>query len=432
MTHETDELADILTGVRIHARRGGVTGDRAWSGGRERRAEPLEVTRPGLGPESSTLQILPMRALDDIVPALRDLEADPIEPNICFGAEIMQATYPRLARDSDRGALRIACLWYRSGIEGDPPRLDLFAPVSIDRAGWPGRDVLRIASNEFLPVGVPLVRREGARETLRLFLDLLASPDIALPSVLLMPDQRMDGPVAVAIEAAGKRVRRVGEHERAVIRARLNGTSRTAIGLSAKRERNLARQRRRLQEQGALEHRIARTPSDIVDAMEAFVALELASWKGERGTALYSVRSVLAYARECVANLARTDRAQIHSLTLDGVAIASLIVLGSGADRITWKVAFDAAHAANSPGVQLLLDATRTFMEAGDGVDSIAVADHPVMDRLWTGRRSMADLVVALDDDPYPIVKVCDALERRRSWRGAAKSLLRRTGLRRR
>ena len=71
--------------------------------------------------------------------------------------------------------------------------------------------------------------------------------------------------------------------------------------------REFRRLKRRLADQGRLEHHVARGPDDIRLAVEAFLALEAAGWKGRQRTAMAVDRYRAAFAREAVHSLAELD-----------------------------------------------------------------------------------------------------------------------------
>ena len=72
----------------------------------------------------------------------------------------------------------------------------------------------------------------------------------------------------------------------------------------------------------------------------------------------YVTRPVVPAGKD-VLTLARDGKAAIVRLALAGHTIAALIVLRSGDTAWCWKIAYDERHARNSPGVQLVLHATR-------------------------------------------------------------------------
>ena len=427
MSVRDDIFADVLDAASTRARHGHGS-RRAWRAGTERR-EGLRVAHgTALGPDAWALELHPVRHLDRLADDIADLSARAAEPNLFFSLPVLRATFPRLARARPR---RSGTVWlmalYQAGGDGERERrLQLFAPLATPRLGWPARAAAMIAASEYTPVGTPLVDRDALAEAAERTVALLADPALALPPTLVMPETRMDGPVAAAFQNATRRLgvetETLGLHGRAVLRAG------QAHALSRRRERDHERQLRQLRARGTVRFETARTQGDVLTAFETFVALELASWKGRGGTALYNRKQITAFSRETVASLARDGACAIHELTLDGATIASLIVLGDPAsgDLCTWKTAYDAAHAPHSPGVLLMLHATRELAALpGVTVDSLARADHPVMNRVWADRITMGTLALATSSrGAGPFRSTVAAIERRERVREWARRLL--------
>jgi hypothetical protein len=88
---------------------------------------------------------------------------------------------------------------------------------------------------------------------------------------------------------------------------------------------------------------------------------------------------------------------EVHELALDDAPIASAIVLRSGARAFYWKTAYDERFAEFSPGVQLTLALSRA-LAAAPGlalIDSCALENHPMIDRIWPGRLALVDVAVS-------------------------------------
>ena len=108
-----------------------------------------------------------------------------------------------------------------------------------------------------------------------------------------------------------------------------------------------------------------------------------------------------AFAREAITDLAETDNVRIHTLNLDGEAIASMIVFIMSGTAYTWKTAYDEDFSAYSPGQLLMDNLTAVHLEDPNITitDSCAAPDHPVMSRLWRERCKMGTLIVGTDPD---------------------------------
>jgi len=81
-------------------------------------------------------------------------------------------------------------------------------------------------------------------------------------------------------------------------------------------------------------------------------------------------------------------------------AIAMVILLRAGSEACTYKTCYDETLSISSPGIHVLMEATRIILSMGDiaRMDSCAKADHPVADKLWPQRRAMADILIPARD----------------------------------
>jgi hypothetical protein len=133
------------------------------------------------------------------------------------------------------------------------------------------------------------------------------------------------------------------------------------------------------------------------DAFEVYLAMEAASWKGARGTALLCDAADAAFTRQLISALAAERSASVALLTVNGLAIAAQVVLYCGAMAYTWKTAFDASFGKFSPGA-LLIDKLTEQLFAADGIEAIESCSPQggFMAQLWDGRRATVDLVTDL------------------------------------
>ena len=191
--------------------------------------------------------------------------------------------------------------------------------------------------------------------------------------------------------------------------------------------RELKRQLRKLDDINPTEFKCANTSDSVHSAIEAFLTLELKGWKGRKGTALYNHKKIAAFSRQIVSELASVNQCEIFSLNQDNKPIASLIMLGRNGRLVPWKMAFDEKLSAYSPGMQVMVDATLNLKKRAKFVeaDSLAVADHVMMNRVWPDRVAITDLTVALTpQDTRQMQKVVESKQRLRSAKTFAKSVL--------
>lgn len=367
--------------------------------GLTRDADPAHIEILANNRPERKLAIYPASAGFDLVEELDYLCARTVESNVFFNPRFLAPAMPRL---EDR-EVRLAVI--RDGDEYRN-RLRLLVPFSVERPVVPlGVPVMRTWSSPFGPLGTPLVDRDDPVGVVEDFFSMLSRPHLKLPKVFVLADIRLDGPVASLLatvaEARGLMLVTTGQSQRPALESELDGDDYLKASLRAHHYREFRRLKRRLGDLGKLEHVVARGPEDIRHAIEGFLTLEAAGWKGRERTAMAIDRFRAAFAREAVHRLAEQDMCRIHSLTLDGRTIACLIVFVEAGVAYTWKTAYDETLASYSPGTLLMIEVTRQHLDDPNIMmtDSCAVPDHPVMSRLWAERKPMGTLVIGLTPD---------------------------------
>lgn len=364
-----------------------------------READPAHIEILANNRPERKLAVYPASAGFDLVEELDYLCARTVEPNVFFNPRFLAPAMPRL---EDR-EVRLAVI--RDGDEYRN-RLRLLVPFSVERPAVPlGVPVMRTWSSPFGPLGTPLVDRDDPVGVVEDFFSMLSRPHLKLPRVFVLPDVRLDGPVASVLatvaETRGLTMITTGKSERPMLESELDGEDYLKASLRSHHHREFRRLKRRLADLGQLEHVVARGPDEIRHAIENFLTLEAAGWKGRERTAMAIDRYRAAFAREAVHRLAEHDMCRIHSLTLDGRTIACLIVFVEAGVAYTWKTAYDETLSAYSPGTLLMIEVTHQHLEDPniEATDSCAVPDHPVMSRLWTERKPLGTFVVGLTPD---------------------------------
>ncbi|CDX34118.1 conserved hypothetical protein [Mesorhizobium sp. ORS 3359] len=367
--------------------------------GLAREVDPAHIELFASNRPERKLAIYPASAGFDLVEELDYLSARTVEPNVFFNPRFLAPAMPRL---EDR-EVRLAVI--RDGDEYRN-RLRLLVPFSVERPAIPlGVPVMRTWSSPFGPLGTPLVDRDDPIGVIEDFFSMLSRPHLKLPKVFVLPDMRLDGPVASLLtsfaDTRGLTLVTTGKLDRPVLESDADGEDYLKASLRSHHYREFRRLKRRLADLGKLEHIVARGPDEIRHAIESFLTLEAAGWKGRERTAMAIDRYRAAFAREAVHRLAEQDMCRIHLLTLDGRAIASLVVFVEAGVAYTWKTAYDETLSAYSPGTLLMIEVTKQHLDDPNIVmtDSCAVPDHPVMSRLWSERKPMGTLVVGLTPD---------------------------------
>lgn len=328
----------------------------------------------------------------------RDLARRAIEPNPFMEPDFALTAILHLP-ESQRPIM--AVVWQAVG---DEPRARMIGVWGFERGRFGAfGGVARTWKHKHGPLGTPLIDRLAAARSVDAILAWLRAKRLG-QSALILRDLAQGGPVArlIADRCAAQGLASTGlnEHERAALRpGDGDRTGQIRARHSRKHARELDRLARRLAECGEVDYGSASDPADIRYASEWFLALEQAGWKGRRGTAFLSDAGDAAFLRVAVRQLARSGKCRMDWIAIDGRPIAMAIVLRSGDRAYYWKTAFDESYARFSPGVQL----TRALAERqrADGAvqttDSCAIADHPMIDRLWPDRLAMFDLLIGVD-----------------------------------
>jgi hypothetical protein len=356
---------------------------------------------------------------------LEHLSYRALEPNVYFNPRFLAPAIPRL----DDRDVRLAVL---RDEQGDKSRLRLVMPYVIERPvmGGVGPVIMRSWATVFGPNGTPLIDGEDPAGTVDEFLDILARPHLALPGVLVLPQVYSDGPAARVLRAAALMkdfpVHSARGGARAVMETMLDGEAYLKAAFHPHHRRGYARLMRRLSELGTLEVTLTRDMAGIFERMEEFLVLENTGWKGQRRTAMAADRMQAAFGRETVNGMAARDMMRIMTLDLDGRAIASLLIMIENGVAYTWKIAYDEAYATYSPGMLLMIEATKALLDDPNVVsaDSCATPDHPMMDRIWTERKNMETLIIGLGPDKDGQARaVANQIDLYQRTRSAARSL---------
>jgi len=331
----------------------------------------------------------PLAALDALRGEWRELGRRALEPNVFYDPAFALAAAPVFG-----AGVSAVLVWSRAM----PARLIGLFPLRVERrygvistlTGW---------THPYAPLGVPLVDRDEADAAIGAFLDHVEA-EPKLPGLVMLPLIARDGPFATALARVlarhGGQSEGFGGHARALLAP---GADRAGyLGhVSHKKLKELGRQRRRLDEKGAVTFVSAHEPAGIAPALADFLMLEASGWKGRAGTAARQSADVLHFIQGAIAALSAEDRVRIDRLTRGAMPLAAAITLRAGDCAWFWKIAYDEDAARASPGVQLSVDLTKQLLadESLASVDSCATASHPMIDHLWGERLALTDLLIA-------------------------------------
>ncbi len=338
-------------------------------------------------------------ALAEHVAAWENLADDVIEPNAFFEPWLL---LPAI-RAFGAGQRLLFVLVYGpdpTRPQG-PARLLGFFPLERVRR-YKGLPVsyLRFWQHLYCLLCTPLIRRDAGAQCLDALFRWLAA-DRRGSRLLQLNLVSADGPFHhLLLDHLNERRLLTYPEEtttRALLRVAADDEAYLASVMSGGSRKELRRQRRRLGELGKLETLALDNEADLDRWVDQFLALEASGWKGQEGTALGARDADREFFRTAVREAFARGRLMMLGLFLDGrpVALKCNFLMGEGA--LAFKIAYDESFARFSPGVQLELD----NIVAAHGqpglrwMDSCAVSQHPMINRLWPERRSVQTVVVA-------------------------------------
>ena len=191
-----------------------------------------------------------------------------------------------------------------------------------------------------------------------------------------------------ALAARGAQALKLAERERPYV------TKGFGLKKSGSTRKKLRQDWNRLGALGAVDIANDRTPAAVQDAFETYLAMEAASWKGSRGTALLCSEKDAAFSRRLISDLAAGENASVALLRVDGRPIAAQVLLYCGTTAYTWKTAFDVEFGKFSPGALLVDKMTeQLFAEAGIEAIESCSPEGGFMNQIWDGRRTSVDML---------------------------------------
>lgn len=327
-------------------------------------------------------------ALAALTAEWRDLAANAVEPNAFYSPAMLVPALEAFA--DERPAVVIA----RDG-EG---RLAGLAPIALQR-GYSRLPVPYVATwmHKHCFFAAPLVRPGYENAFFRALFDLAESRGAFLRLRHLDAEGPLFAAAAAVAADTGRLSAQSARYERAMLRAPWSTDDYLKISLNGKRRKELRRRRARLEEAGALRFETSAAGDDFDAWADDFMTLEASGWKGAAGTAMRQDPASERFFRDAVRRAAGTGEARFFRLMLGARPIAAAVNFQSGAVSYSFKIAYDEAYSRFSPGVMMETDMMKA-LEGAPGlafVDSCAKTGHPMIDRLWRGRRVIAALNIS-------------------------------------
>ncbi len=355
------------------------------------------------------------------IAAWSDLCARAIEPNAFYTPEWALAVTRHVPGDHDIKAL---LAW------DGPARKKLigFMPVTSTWRALKLPLPVLVTWHGYAPLATPLLDKDAAVEAAS---GLLRAAMASGAQALLFSVLTQDGAAAAAFRSAaamlGHKPRILHREERALLNAAADAEKELQEALGSKKLKELRRQRNRLSDDGEVRFGVSVSPQQTEAALEEFMKLEAAGWKGRRGTALGAQEGLTRFIREAARKLVPQGKFEVATLTRGANVIAAGLVVRHGQRAYFFKTAYDERRSKCSPGVQLALELTKHFCadEALTSVDSTATADHPMINHLWKGRLALAETLVPLHAG-YSALLFASLISARRALREGARRIVHR------
>ncbi len=346
--------------------------------------------------------MLSVRLLEDAaalaahVSAWEDLAAHAVEPNPFYEPWMLLP-----ALEAWGGGARLQIVLVYAG----PELLALFPLERCSRyRGLPFPHV-RLWKYVHRFLGTPLVRRGRASEALAALIDWLAR-DRRGAAAIEWGEVAGDGAFMAALgevlDDGGNQAFRSYKRSRALLRRRADGEAYLREALPGTSRKEYRRLERRLGDAGPLHYE----ELDGGAAIEAFLRLEAAGWKGERGSALGSSGAGRHVFTRAATAAAERGRLMMLALSVGGEPVAMKCNFLAGEGAFAFKIAYDERHARCSPGALLELENIRAFHRRPDlrWMDGCSAPEHFMLNRLWLDRRSLVDLITATGRAPGDFV----------------------------
>jgi hypothetical protein len=320
---------------------------------------------------------------------LDNLAMRALEPNV-FNESLM--FIPALQLVDVNVPLWIVCARDTAGV------LQGVVPLVLEplRRGFPTR-VLRNWVHRYCFLGTPILDAGSAHQVLQELAAWMASgaaPAGGIQWVKVSWDGPFGQVVRQTFDQSHSWIVDVSTKRRAILERAPDMKS----PVSAKHAKDLRRLERRLAAHGRVEYSVLQQGEDWEPWYDEFLAVEASGWKGAEGSAIRSRTEDTEFFRSVLQRAHTGGRLQLMRLTVAGKAAAMKLNLRALGVSYSVKIGHDKAYAQFSPGILLELFNIKAFELESDSIlrmDSCAATNHPMIERLWSGRREIATITLA-------------------------------------
>jgi hypothetical protein len=371
------------------------------------REKARALSRSAGGPVLSIHVLEQPEALAQHFAEWADLASAAIEPNPFYEPWLV---IPALKLFDAGDLLFVLVFGYQPGDPPGPTVLCGFFPLARRRgvSGLPVK-MLGLWRHDYCFLCTPLLRSGWERETLSAFFDWLED-DPRSCGLMEFGLVNGEGPFHhLLVDFFNERTKLTFTsycYTRAFFQPRGDPEAYLRAALAAKRRHELRRQERLLSELGGIEYVEVQPGPEMQAWIENFMRLEASGWKAQHGTAFASQPSHRAFFEEIAARAVDCGRLMMLELRCGGRPIASKCNFITPPGSFAFKIGFDAEYYRFSPGVMLELENMRRVVARPDlqWMDSCAAANHFMLNRLWTERRSIQTVVMATGRRPGELV----------------------------
>ena len=329
--------------------------------------------------------------LDDLASDVTALSANALEPNFTLMPQWMQPLVNNCSAREDVHPVHAMT---------DDGRLGAFSMMQVRKWRW-GLPVSHAESfmGDFPISGTPLLSCVDPAGSCAAMLsnafETLDVPVLMLPH--LTGHQVVSSVLVEACRAIGAPIKFFEDRKRASLHCNGDYAAWLETTFSRKRRKEFRRLKTRLAETGSLRMDYEAPQGAALDTwIDEFLKLEQAGWKGHHGTAIGQSDNLSAFLKESMARFARSQKLMCWRMSLDDTPVAMMFGTREGSNCWIVKIAYDETLARFSPGVLLVLEATRSLFEDDTimFVDSCAAPNHPMIDHLWKDRLCVRDVMI--------------------------------------
>jgi len=321
------------------------------------------------------------------------LSCNAVEENPFYSPVFMRGVLENIEKTQEIKALAV----YKDSV------LVGFLPFIIDAWHWlRAAAVNRAWITPYSTLTVPLVDRQYSREVVA---DLMTAMEEhgARGSFWLFDNFNLEGPVVglfnEALSDKNLPSRIFNEFDRPILEQGLTFDQHMLAQVTKKRRSGLKRNRKRLMEKGRVEMCAFTSGPELDTAVEEFLKIEAAGWKGQRGTALASSDSSAEFARRVFGDAGGKSITRAEVLYLDQKPIAVSLTISVGKTAFTLKCTYDEAYRSYSPGLLLEQDIIKDFLNThwAERLDSAITTSGHVLQALWKDSMRVGDVLMCAD-----------------------------------